>query len=94
MGDISDMHDLNRFMRSPEGKKHLDTIRQKTKDLTIIDVEFINEIHFIAINIILDDEQAISVTQPSLEISALQKVFEVVIERKYYVDFPERKDTE
>ena len=94
MGDISDMHDLNRFMRSPEGKKYLEAIRQKLKDRTIVDVDFINEVHFILINLLLDDGQAISVTQASLDVSALRNLFEEAIEREYYVDFPERKPTE
>ena len=94
MGDISDMHDLNRFMRSPEGKAHLEANSQKLKGHTIVEVDFSNEVHFIAITLILDNRKAVSVTQPSLEVTVLQNTFEDAIEREYYLDFPERKPTE
>jgi len=94
MGDISDMHDLERFMRSPEGKDHLKGIRRKLKGHTIVDVDFSNEVHFIAIRLILDNGETVSVTQASLDVSVLQKTFEDAIEREYYVDFPERKPIE
>ena len=35
MGDISDMNDLERFLRSAEGKVHLDEIRQMLLGRTI-----------------------------------------------------------
>ena len=94
MGDISDMHDLERFMRSPVGKSHLEAISQKLKGHAIAEVDFSNEVHFITIRLILDNGETVSVTQPSLEVTALQKTFEEVIEQEYYVDFPERKHSE
>lgn len=91
MGDICDMNDLERFMRSPEGKTHLEEIQQMLKGQTIIDVSFSNEVHFIATTLHLDDGEFFFITQPSLEVEALREQFEEVIEREYYVDFPERK---
>ena len=88
------MHDLKRFVRSPEGKSYLGAIRQKLKGHTIVKVDFSNEVHFIAITLILDNRKAVSVTQPSLEVTVLQNTFEDAIEREYYLDFPERKPTE
>ena len=94
MGDISDMHDLKRFMRSPEGKAHLKGIRQRLKGHTIVEVDFTNEFHFVAIVLIMENGENVSVTQPSLDVTVLQNTFEDVIEREYYLDFPERKPTE
>lgn len=94
MGDISDMHDLKRFMRSPEGKAHLKGIRRKLTNRTIVNVDFSNEVHFISITLTLDNGEVLSVTQPSLDIAVLQKLFEDAIEREYYVDFPDRKPIE
>ena len=39
MGDISDMHDLERFMRSLEGKAHLEVFRQILLGCTVVDGE-------------------------------------------------------
>ena len=94
MGDISDMHDLERFMRSPEGKAHLKGIRRKLTNRTIVEVNFSNKVHFIAIALVLDNAEVLSVTQPSLEVTVLRKLFEDAIEREYYVNFPERKPME
>ena len=35
MGDISDMRDLERFMRTPEGKSYLEFIRKKLNSRTM-----------------------------------------------------------
>ena len=94
MGDICDMNDLERFMRSPEGKAHLEEIRRMLKGHTVVDVEFTNEVHFVATTLHLDDGETFFITQPSLEVEALREQFEEAIDREYYVDFPERKPTE
>jgi hypothetical protein len=91
MGDISDMNDLERFMRSPEGQAHLDEARHLLKGRTIVDVDFTNEVHFIATTLYLDDGETFFITQPSLEVEAIREQFEEPIEREYFVDFPERK---
>ena len=94
MGDISNMNDIERFARSPEGKVHLDEIRQMLLGRKIVDVTFSNEVHFLATILHLDDAGTFVVFQPSLEVGAIQEQFEDVIEREYYVDFPERKPKE
>ena len=88
MGDICDMNDLERFMRSTEGAAHLDEIRQMLKGRTIVDVDFTNEVHFIATTLHLDDGETFFITQPSLEVEAIREQFERVLGREYYVDFP------
>jgi hypothetical protein len=94
MGDICDMNDLERFLRSSEGQAHLEEIRQMLKGHTVVDVEFTNEVHFVATTLHLDDGETFFITQPSLEVEALREQFEEAIEREYYIDFPERKPKE
>ena len=91
MGDICDMNDLERFARSTEGQAHLDGIRRMLKGRTIVDVRFSNEVHFIATTLHLDDGGTFPVMQPFLEVEAIREQFREVIEREYYLDFPERK---
>ncbi len=94
MGDICDMNDLERFMRSPEGEAHLDEIRQMLKGRTITEVSFSNEVHFVATTFHLDDGETFVVFQPSLEVEAIREEFEAALEREYYVDFPGRQPKE
>ena len=91
MGDIFDMNDLERFVRSTEGAAHLEEIRQMLKGRTITEVSFSNEVHFLATTLHLDDGEVFAVFQPSLEVGAIREQFDDVLQREYYVDFPERK---
>ena len=90
MGDSCNMNDLERFLRSPEGKEHLDEIRKMLLEHTIREVTFENEVHFISTTLHLDDGETFVVFQPSLEVEAIREEFEEVIEREYYADYPER----
>ena len=91
MGDLSNMNDLERFLRSPEGQAHLEEIRAMLKGRTITDVTFSNEVNFIETTLSLDDGETFVLFQPSLEVDALREEFADVIQREYYVDYPERK---
>ena len=42
MGDLSDMHDIERFVRSREGKEHLESIKKRLLTGRITDVTFTN----------------------------------------------------
>ena len=94
MGDICDHNDLDRLMRSPEGKEHLEETRRMLLGRTIRDVSFSNEVHLITTTLLLDDNTTFIVFQPSLEVEAIREQFEEVIEREYYVDYPERRPKE
>ena len=94
MGDISDMNDLERFLRSTEGKAHLEAIRAMLLGRTIRDVQFQNEVHAVATLLYLDDGETFVLFQPSLEVEAIREQFAGAIEREYYADFPERRPTE
>ena len=94
MGDICDMNDLERFLRSPEGQAHLEEIRQMLLDRTITEVTFSNEVHCITTTLHLNDGETFVAFQPSLDVDAIREEFEDTIEREYFVDFPERKPKE
>ena len=91
MGDICDMKDCERFLRSETGKAHLDEIVAMLKGRTITDVTFSNEVHCVATTLCLDDNTTFVLFQPSLEVDALREEFAKAIEEEYYRDFPERK---
>ncbi len=91
MGDVCDMNDLQRFMSSPEGAAHLESIRQALKGRTIVEVDFSNEVYYVAVILQLDDDSVFAVSDPSLEVGTLRLKFEEVLDREYYVEFPERK---
>ena len=90
MGDICNQNDLDRFLRSPEGKAHLDEITCMLKGRTITAVEFSNEIQFIATTLTLDDGSTFMLTQPSLDVDVIRDEFEDVLQREYLVDYPDR----
>ena len=91
MGDICDHNDLERFLRSSEGKEHLEEIRTMLLGHTIRDVTFENEVHCITTTLHLDDGETFVVFQPSFEVDAIREEFEEIIEREYYLDYPDRK---
>ena len=91
MGDISNMNDIDRFMRSTQGQAHLDEIVAMLKGRTITDLSFSNEIHCIATTLSLDNDTEFVVFQPSLEVDALRDEFADAIEEEYYKDYPERR---
>ena len=91
MGDITNMNDIERLLRSKEGKTHLEEMRKRIMDHAVVDVSFSNEVHAIATVLHLSNGQEISFFHPSHSIEALRQEFEDVLEREYYVDFPERK---
>lgn len=90
MGDICDMNDLERFLRSTEGKAHLEEVRAMLLGRTIRDVQFQNEVHAVATLLHLDDGETFVLFQHSMEVEAVREQFAGAIEREYYVDFPER----
>jgi len=91
MGDGTDFADIERFMRSPEGQAHLESIRQSLVGRSIKAVEFSNDTHAVGIALLLDDRGAFYCQLPELDADALRMEFQAVLEREYYKDFPERK---
>lgn len=91
MGDLCDHADVSRFLRSREGKAHLESIRRMLKGKTVVDVTFTNETCCIATTLRLDDDTSFVLFQPSLTVEALREQFPEVLEREYHRDFPERR---
>ena len=91
MGDLCDMNDISRAMRSLEGMARLEGIRETLVGRTVTDVEFSNEIHAITILLRLDNGDTFLAMDPSLEVDALREEFAEVIQREYLVDYPERR---
>ncbi|MEK7793588.1 MAG: hypothetical protein AAB353_03620 [Candidatus Hydrogenedentota bacterium] len=90
MGDASDMSELDRFMRSVEGRAHLEEIRQSLVQRTIASVDFINATHHIIVKLSLDDGTSPEYWHPELTVDQLRVDFEEVLEREYRLDYPER----
>lgn len=91
MGDLCDANDIDRFMRSEEGRRHLNSIIRMLKGKTIQDVRFTNDTCRIAVALILEDGLQFDVFRTELDVDVLREDFEEVIEREYYKDFPERR---
>ena len=91
MGDISNMNDIERLMRSQEGQEELEKIRQMLLGRTIKSVEFSNEVHCIATTLRFDDGETFVVFQPSLDLDAIRDEFADVLERERLIDYPDRK---
>lgn len=92
MGDACNMADIERFMRSRNGKKHLKEIEKMLKGHTIVNVTFTNEVWTIATEIHLDDGESFVIFQPSLEVDTLREQFGDAIQKEYYKDYPERRN--
>ena len=56
--------------------------------MATLDLRLDDPIYF---TITLDDGETITVTQESLEVQVFRDTFEEVLEREYFIDFPERK---
>lgn len=91
MGDGANMADIERFMRSNDGKKHLEEIRSTLKGRSIVDVIFENQIWCVATELQLDDGETFVVFQPSLEVDAIREEFAEILDEEYYKDYPTRR---
>ena len=88
MGDLSDLNDVSRVLRSPEGQARLEGIRTSLAGRTIVDVEFSNDVHAISILLHLDNGDTFLAMDPSLDVDALREEFAEVIDRERLVDYP------
>lgn len=92
MGDLSDQADLDRFLRSPEGRAELAEIWKTLVNQRITNVHFTNQVHFIGIGIALEDGNVFACQLPGYEVEALRERFGKVLDREYNKDYPERKE--
>lgn len=91
MGDICNENDIGRFLRSVEGQSYLNKIVEVLKGKTIKDVTFYNDVHYVGTTIHLDDGNEFSFSNSQLDVEVLREEFPEVIEREYFIDYPERK---
>ena len=90
MGDLCDMNEITRAMRSTEVMARLNGIRETLVGRTVTDVEFSNEVYAITILLRLDNGDTFLAMDPSLDVDALREEFAEVIQREYLIDYPER----
>lgn len=86
MGDCNDMHDLDLFSRSPEGKAVLEETCQQLEGRKIQKVTFGNEVNYISTTLELDDGSMFFIIQPSLEVGAIREQFEEVLDREQDIE--------
>ncbi len=86
MGDCNDMHDLDLFARSPEGKAVLDETRRQLEGRTIQKVTFSNEVNYIATTLELDNGESFFIAQPSLEVGVIREEFEEVLDHEQDIE--------
>ena len=93
MGDASDFADVCRFTRSPEGQRALEKLRAGLVGKTIADVSFCELSTGVSVTLLLDDGNPLDLTivEQSFAVESLRDRYRAVLEREYYVDFPERK---
>ena len=94
MGDLCDMNDVDRFMRSANGKEHLEGVVRLLKGKTIADVAFSNQVHAVMMILRLSNGDTMEILQPDHEVEAIREAFAEAIEEEYFKDYPERKDSE
>lgn len=94
MGDLSNMADVERFLRCDAGKQHLQEIVEMLKGHTIVDVTFENDVHCVSTTLHLDDGETFDIWQPSLDVDVLRDEFSDEIQEEYYKDYPERRAKE
>ena len=95
MGDICNMNDLERFMRSEEGRAEMDRVRDILLNGGIVGVAF--ESNISEIMLVLDVVHGLetkTICLPIWSVDELRSEFEEAIEREYFVDYPERKQEE
>lgn len=91
MGDLCDHRDIERFIRSPEGREYLTAIRQMLKGKWISRVTFRNATYHVEIGLHLVDGGVFRVTHTSLDVGALRERFKVALDREYRKDHPKAR---
>jgi hypothetical protein len=91
MGSACDHADIDRFMRSPEGLAVLDELQFTLVGRTIESIGFTNEMVMVGIELTLDNGNTVSMTKPEFDIEVLRTEFNDVLEREFYVDYPDRQ---
>lgn len=91
MSDLSDMNDIDRFMRCETGQRKLGEIRSLFVGKAVAEVEFSNEIHAVGVTLTFASGEAVALVLPELMLDALKEEFRAEIREEYYRDYPERR---
>lgn len=93
MGDISDLADVQRFMRAREGEATLKKFRDGLIGKRIAEVEYEAHPSGVGVTLILEDGDYLDLmeVQNAYTVETLRERYKRVLEREYYVDFPERR---
>ena len=85
---MSDENDVERFMRSPEGKADMESLTEALVGQTIDGLRFEQDYDRIVITLSLGSGETRSFDWTTVD--AIRGEFEEVLKREYYVDYPER----
>ena len=93
MGDASDLADVARFTRSPEGRRALDKFKTSVTGKRIVGANFCELSTGVSITLLLEDGDYLdlSIVEQAFSVESLRQRYARVLEREYYKDFPERK---
>ncbi len=93
MGDASDYSQVGHFLRSPEGQRALEQFRQSQLGKVISDVSFCQLSTGVSITLHFADGGHLDLTivEQAFAIESLRDRYAAVLDREYYVAFPERK---
>lgn len=92
MGDASDLADVHRFTRSPEGRRALEKFQKSVTGKTIVGASFCELSTGVSITLLLDGGDYLDVTtlEQSFSIESLRDRYARVLDREYFKDYPER----
>lgn len=81
MGDGSDYNDIDRFLKSTSGKKHLNIIRRSLIGKTIAEVRFENNTQNIKTLLVMENGSRFFAIQPCHDVNVIRELFGEEIER-------------
>ncbi len=91
MGDLSDMADIDRWLRCNNGKKRQDEIRAMLTGKTVSNVEFSNDVNAVLVTITFATGESIECFMPELMLDALKETYSAEIQEEYFRDYPDRR---
>lgn len=83
MGDASDLADIRRFMKSPEGQSKLTEVRQRLEGKRIQSVFFKDDTLFVTVKILFDDDLIVECMMLELSLYAIRDEYVDVLDREY-----------
>lgn len=96
MGDASDFADVERFMRTPEGKRVLDRFARGVTGKTVREVHFQNNTAGVGVALAFGDGDLLDLGEATdaFSVGSLRERYMRILEREYRKDFPGRGEAE